>query len=129
MHKQPDEELVENSYLRQLEISAQTASRPVFPGYGSEIRTQELQQNEKDGTTTHGREDSRETFVCETAINGSPKVTVPEDNLVVSSMIQLSKEQEATRDKEVHHHQRNANPAIWIVQDETPAGRVVNEQE
>ena len=69
MHKQPDEELLDNSYFGQL----------------------------------------RETFLYEIAINGSPKVTVPEDNLVVSSMIQLSKEQEETRDKEVHHHLRNAN--------------------
>ena len=44
----------------------------------------------------------------EIAINGSPKVTAPEDKRAVSSMIGLNKERregrgEASRDREVHY--------------------------
>ena len=37
------------------------------------------------------------------AINGSPTVNAPEVKLAVSSMIQLKRKGEKTRDKEVHH--------------------------
>ena len=60
---------------------------------------------------------------------GSPKVTVPEDKLVVSSHFRPRKEKGETIDEEVHHPLRRANPAVRMIQDTNPEIRVMNRRE
>ena len=64
-----------------------------------------------------------------TEIRGPQKANVPEDKLVVSSMILSRSDKGDARDRYVHHPLRNANPAIRMIQDADPAIRMVNKRE
>ena len=65
MQEQSDEQLLENLYLGRLKKSEQPkpAGRLAPPEHGSNIRTLELRQIEKDVGSISGTKDSTETFL------------------------------------------------------------------
>ena len=64
----------------------------------------------------------------EIEINGSPKVNVPEDKPVASSMVRQRKEKMQEKDTGVHHPP-DGNPAIRMISIENPENRMVNKQD